>query len=140
MRIQKHKNWNQLRRRYGQYYYRANSHNWLSGEAIVKAVSKEKEVIHSYNLSEKELGIKYIKHCLRFLYCMPMNGKNFDFWYNEALKYLQSRIRKETATKAAKELGIAKISSKEDVEAIMLNCLRGSNIECSTMEFIRFVV
>lgn len=140
MRKRNHRNWSRNRSRYAEYYYRRNLHMWINEESLQKAISKEKEVIHLYKLSKKEIGIKYIKHCLRFLYCMPMNGKNFDFWYDEALKYVQSVIRKETSTKAAKEIGISTISTKENVEAIMLNCLRGSNIGCTTKEFIRSVV
>lgn len=140
MREQRNQNWSRKRRSYAEYYYRRNLHNWINERNLQKAVSKENEVIHLYRISKKEIGIKYIKHCLRFLYCMPVNGKNFDFWYDEALKYVQSIIRKETATKAAKEIGISTISTKEDMEAIMLNCLRGSNIGCTTKEFIRSVV
>ncbi len=140
MREQRNQNWSRNRRSYAEYYYRRNLHNWINEENIQKAVSKENEVIHLYRISKSEIGIKYIKHCLRFLYCMPMNGKNFDFWYDEALKHVQSVIRKETATKAAKEIGISTISTKENVETIMLNCLRGSNIGGTTKEFIRSVV
>lgn len=135
-----HQNWSRNRGRYAKYYCRKNLQTWMNEENLRKAVSMEKEVIHLYRLSKKEIGIKYIKHCLRFLYCMPMNGRDFDFWYNEALKYVQAKIRRETATKAAKEIGKDTISTKDDMETVMLNCLRGSNIGCSTKEFIRSVV